>query len=46
VKLMIVKAYNGTNNFVIPDLTSLAQGVYILKVRNNDKTVTVKTFKK
>jgi hypothetical protein len=46
VKLMSVKAYSGTNNFVVPDLSALARGVYILQVRNNEKTVTVKTMKK
>jgi hypothetical protein len=46
VKLMSLKAYNGTNNFVISDLSALARGVYILQVRNNEKTVTVKTMKK
>lgn len=46
VKLMSAKAYRGTNNFVLSDLDHLARGVYVLQVRNGDKTVTVKTFKK
>lgn len=46
IKTMAVKAYSGTNNFVVPDLDLLTPGVYILQVRNNEKTVTVKTMKK
>jgi trimeric autotransporter adhesin len=46
VKSMSVKAYSGTNNFVLPDLSSLARGVYVLQVRNADKIVAMKTFKK
>jgi trimeric autotransporter adhesin len=46
IKFMQAKANNGTNNFIIADLASLARGVYILQVRNNGKTVTVKTIKK
>jgi hypothetical protein len=46
VKFMSLKAYNGTNNFVVPNLSALTRGVYILQVRNNDKTVTLKTMKK
>ena len=46
MKLMTVTAYNGTNNFVIPGLASLSQGVYILQVRNNEKTFTVKAIRK
>jgi hypothetical protein len=46
VKSSSMTAYNGTNNFVIPGLASLPQGVYILQVRNNEKTVTIKVIKK
>jgi trimeric autotransporter adhesin len=46
MKSTTMTAYNGTNNFVIPNLASLTQGVYILQVRNNEKTFTVKTVKK
>jgi hypothetical protein len=41
-----VNAYNGTNNFIVPSLTTLSPGVYILQVRNEEKTVTVKAIKK
>jgi trimeric autotransporter adhesin len=46
MKFIPTKAYSGTNNFIVPDLDYLAPGVYILQVRNNGKTVTVKTIKK
>jgi hypothetical protein len=46
VKFIPVKAYSGTNNFIVPDLDYLAPGVYILQVRNLERTVTVKTIKK
>jgi len=46
VKTMVVNAYTGTNNYIIPSLTTLSRGVYILQVRNEEKTVTVKAIKK
>jgi trimeric autotransporter adhesin len=46
VKLIPVKAYNGTNNFVIHYLDALPRGIYFLQVRSNEKTITVKTIKK
>lgn len=46
VKTMTMNAYSGSNNFIIPSLTALPSGVYILQVRNNEKTVTVKAIKK
>jgi hypothetical protein len=46
LKTMAVNAYAGTNNYIIPSLTTLSKGVYILQVRNEDKTVTVKAIKK
>ncbi|MGZ3853717.1 MAG: T9SS type A sorting domain-containing protein, partial [Flavisolibacter sp.] len=46
VKTMMVNAYAGTNNYIIPSLTTLPRGVYILQVRNEEKTVTVKAIKK
>jgi trimeric autotransporter adhesin len=46
MKSTTMTAYNGTNNFVIPNLASLTQGVYVLQVRNNEKTFTVKAVKK
>ena len=46
IKLMSVGAYNGTNNYIIPELNSLSPGIYILQVRNNEKTVIVKAIKK
>jgi hypothetical protein len=46
IKSMSFNAYNGTNNYVIPNLGSLKPGVYILQVRNKDKTVIVRTIRK
>ena len=46
IKSTSVTAYTGTNNFVIPQLSSLAPGIYILQVRNNEKIMTAKTIKK
>jgi hypothetical protein len=46
VRLQSITAYNGANNFVIPNLNSLAPGIYILQVRNKENTVTLKAIKK
>jgi trimeric autotransporter adhesin len=46
LKTMTVNAYNGTNNFIVPSLTTLSPGVYILQVANGEKTVTIKAVKK
>jgi hypothetical protein len=46
MRTMAVNAYAGTNNLIIPSLTTLSPGVYILQVSNNEKTATVKVVKK
>jgi trimeric autotransporter adhesin len=46
IKQQTVTAYNGSNNFIIPDLNTLSPGVYILQVRNKEKIVTLKTIKR
>jgi hypothetical protein len=46
VRTMTINAYAGANNLIIPSLTTLSPGVYILQVNNNEKTATVKVVKK
>jgi trimeric autotransporter adhesin len=46
LKTMTVNAYNGTNNIIVPSLTTLSRGVYILQVANDEKTITLKAIKK
>jgi hypothetical protein len=46
VKKQNFMAYNGANNFIIPNLNSLPAGVYVLRIQNREKIVTQKTVRK
>lgn len=46
VKKLNFTAYSGSSNFLVPGLSALPAGVYILQVRNKEKTFTQKTIKK
>jgi len=46
IKQQSFTVYNGVNNIVIPNLNSLAPGIYILQVRNKDQFINQKIVKK